>query len=133
MIKIIYIKNYSNISFGHTNIFIVVTMLLLTHIFSYIFVKTNILEKIWQIIMSSKYFRKKGQFVSHIAEKFCIFSNKHTKKLTELFYVSSTTISKHSTQFYGQNILLFFWSLTKKEWVVTLDQLTKTPKQNVAS
>ncbi len=35
--------------------------------------------------MLSKYFRKNGLFVSHIADKFCIFSNKHVKKSTELF------------------------------------------------
>ncbi len=38
-----------------------------------IFLKTNIFASICQNRMSSKYFHKNGPFVSHVADKFCLF------------------------------------------------------------
>ncbi len=44
-----------------------------TNIIEIFFEKTNIFAKIWQILMSSKYFHKNGPFLSQVADKFLPF------------------------------------------------------------
>ncbi len=52
----------------------------LKQIFANIFGKTNVFVKICQNLMSSKYFHKNEHFVSHVADRFCLFVISFRKK-----------------------------------------------------